>query len=1040
MPFSVASAEVVLVGVLLIVLTLGLSRAARHHLSLGRRRASLVIRTIVLSAIVLALAGLRLELPVDRLTTVFVVDLSDSVGAAGRAGALAYLRESLRHRPGGDRAAVVAFGRDALVERLPGELEDIDRLASVPVRSATDVGGALRLASALFPDETQKRIVLVSDGNDTTGRGQAEAALAAARGVRIDTYEIGLGGADEVVLQRLDTPDTARVGDDIEAEVTISSTVAQPATVRLYGDGVQVGVQRVDLAAGLTRVAFTVRATEAGFHTFRAVVEAERNTFGQNDRADSDTIVKGDPRILLVAGSQLVSTSLGRALEQERQDVTIVGPDSVPRDLAALASYDSIVLVDVPAERLGPETMTALQVYVRDVGRGLVMIGGQESYGAGGYARTPIEETLPVDMDVRDRTRQPDIALVVVIDESGSMDACHCNTANRDRGSAIAGVPKVDIGKEAILRAVAALTERDEFGVVAFNENAHWVIRTAPLGQVGDVESQIAGIRANGQTNIFAGLSAAVESLEHTTAERRHIVLLTDGWSSSGEYTDLLRRMAAANITLSAVGAGGGGASSFLEGLADASGGRYWPATNPASIPDIFLKETQQASGQQIVEEAFFPVQTGDSPILRGLDQGMPKLLGYNGSTIKSAAQSVLVTGRDDPLLAQWQYGLGRAVAWTSDASGRWAQDWLAWEGFERFFSQLVAWTFPGEESGGMEAEFIPDGDATRLRLRSVETDGTPRDFYDTMVRLTPPGLEPVSVRLEQVAPGTYEAPLGILEPGAYALRIDQTKPDASPLSRTVVLVAPTPAEYRLLGTNERLLAALRGSTGGQAVDELAPDRVATAAWTHDVTATTAARDLWPWLLLLALLLWPIDVGIRRMSIGRRDLALARAWTAERWRRWRGPAERTVPVGEMLAAKERAGGSAVRRTLFGMRGSSAAASGAGGGATMPGSGGGPAAGGAASGAGGATLSAGGGGPAAGGGAKVSEEREVPGAASAAPRTAASRADQPKPQAPAAQPASAPPMQAATPAPSSGPAATAPDTLARLRDAKLRARK
>jgi uncharacterized membrane protein len=913
MPISFTAPEFLLLGAVLIALTLLLSRAARHHLSMGRRRLSLALRTAVILLLTLALAGLRLELPVDRLTTVFVVDFSDSVAAAGQAQGLGFVREALARRPQGDQAAVVAFGRDALVERLPGELEDIDRIASVPTRTATDIGGALRLASALFPDETQKRIVLISDGNDTTGLGQSEASLAAARGVRIETYEVGLGGADEVIVQRLQTPSTARVGETIAAEVTISSNVAQPATVRLFADGEQVGSQAVDLTEGLTRVVFDVPASEAGFHTFRAVVETERDTFGQNNRADSDTVVKGDPRILMVSSDPIVSDAVAAALETERQDVTQVVPEAMPRDLAGLASYDSVVLVDVPAERVGTEAMAALQAYVRDVGRGLVMIGGQESYGAGGYARTPIEAALPVDMEVRDRNRQPDIALVVVIDESGSMDACHCNTANRDVGTAIAGVPKVDIGKEAILRAVSALTQRDEFGVVAFNENAHWIINTAPLGSIGDVEGQIAGIRANGQTNIFAGLSAAVASLEETSAERRHIVLLTDGWSSSGAYEDLLRRMSAANITLSAVGAGGGGASDFLSGLAEAGGGRYWSATNPAAIPDIFLKETQQAQGQQIIEEPFFPVQTGDSPILRELADGMPRLLGYNGTTIKPAAQSVLVTGRDDPLLAQWQYGLGRAVAWTSDASGRWARDWVGWDGFERFFSQLVSWTLPGEETGGMEAEFLTDGDVTRLRLRSTESDGTPRNFYETHARLTSPQMDPVSVRLEQTAPGTYEAVLGTLDPGAYALRIDQTTPGQTPLGRTVVLIAPTPTEYRLLGTNERLLSTISGATGGSALE--GPE-AAEGAWAHDVAGTTAARDLWPLLLLAALLLWPLDVAVRRVSVGRRDLALARAWTTDRWQRWREPAQRSEPVESMLASKERATGQRTRAALL----------------------------------------------------------------------------------------------------------------------------
>ena len=911
LPFSLSRPELLLVGVLLFALTLGLSVAARHHLGRGRRRLSLILRSIMLASLVLALSGFAIVWPVDRLTTVFVVDLSDSVGVAGRESALAFVRESLDERPPGDQAAVVAFGGEALVERLPAELTELDRFASVPATSATDIGGALRLAAALFPDETQKRIVLVSDGNDTTGRGQSEASLAGARGVQIQTYVVGLGAADEVIVQRVHSPATARVGEDIEIDVTISSTVAQAASVRLFGDGAQIGVQQVNLVAGLNHVVFTTRATEAGFHTFRAVVEAQKDTFAGNNRGDANTIVKGDPRILLIAGSDEAAANLRAALEAENQDVTVVSPEQAPTELTGLASYDAVVLAGVPAARLGMARMVALQVFTRDLGRGLVMIGGPESYGAGGYKRTPLEEVLPVDMDVRDRQRQPDIALVVVIDKSGSMDACHCNTANRDVGVQISGIPKVDIGKEAILRAVSALTERDEFGVVSFNENAHWVIRTAPLGSVGDVEAQIGTIHPDGQTNIFAGLSEAVASLEGSSATRRHIVLFTDGWSSSGQYDDLIRRMTAAGITLSTVGAGGGGAGDFLGELARKGGGRYYAATNPASIPDIFLKETQQVSGQQIVEEDFFPILTSSSPILRRLEDGLPQLRGYNGTTAKAAAQTVLVSSRDDPVLAQWQYGLGRSVAWTSDAQGRWAANWVAWAGFNKFFSQLVAWTFPGEESGGMEAEFVQNGDQTVLRLRSVESDGTPRNFFDTRVNITDPGLDlRENLGLNQTAPGVYETDLGTLTPGAYALRFVQTKPGETPLARTVMLVAPTPAEYRLLGTNERLLAALQTATGGRSIEEGAD------AWTHDLGTTTASTDMVPWLLLLALLLWPLDVGVRRVSVSRTDLALARAWTVARWRAWRGPAGRPEQVGEMLAAKGRAGGRQAREALL----------------------------------------------------------------------------------------------------------------------------
>ncbi|HYU49185.1 MAG TPA: VWA domain-containing protein, partial [Candidatus Limnocylindria bacterium] len=725
-----------------LAVTLLLGSGSRRRIGAARRRAALLVRTLLIAALVFALAGFQLVLPVDRLATVFVVDLSDSVGQPGRTAAIDYLRQSLALMPKDDVAGVVAFGKDALVERLPAEVRELDTIASTPVQGATDVGAALRLAAALFPDDAQKRIVLLSDGNDTTGEGQSEAALAAARGIQVQTHVIGLGGQDEVLVDRVSSPTTAHLGEEIEVGATITSTVAQPATVRLFADGSLVATQSVSLVAGQTAVTFRVKPTEAGFHIFRVVVEAGRDTFSQNDRGDSDTIVKGEPRTLVAAGNPDVAAQLVAALEKERQKVDVVVPEAIPAELQGLASYDTVVLVDVPRTRLTDRQMQALQVFVRDIGRGLVMIGGPHTYGAGGFAKTPLEESLPVDMGVRDRQKQPDVALVVVIDQSGSMDACHCNSFDRGVGSQIAGVRKVDIGKEAILRAVAAMSPSDQLGVVGFDAAAHWAIHTAPLGQIGDVGSKISGINPGGQTNIFAGLDEAVKSLENTTATRRHIILFTDGWSSSGAYDQIIARMKAAGITLSTVGAGGGSAPILAE-LAREGGGRYYPAPNPASIPDIFLKETQQVSGQQIVEEPFHPIQTGDSPILRGLSAGFPTLLGYNGTTAKAAAQTVLVTARDDPLLAQWQYGLGRSVAWTSDSTGRWAKDWIAWPGFSRFFSQLVGWTFPGEESGGIEARFDSHGGQTTLHVESVESDGSPRDFFATTATVVGPSLSP---------------------------------------------------------------------------------------------------------------------------------------------------------------------------------------------------------------------------------------------------------------------------------------------------------
>ena len=237
-----------------------------------------------------------------------------------------------------------------------------------------------------------------------------------------------------MLVERLTSPSTARIGEQVQVSGDITSTVAQPATVRLFVNGELAGTKDVSLAQGANRVDFLFTAKDAGFLRFRITVEAARDTFNQNDRADANTIVKGEPRVLVVQGDEDVAAEVVAALETERQQVDTVIPEALPSDLAGLADYDSIVLVDVPRIRLTDKAMASLQVYVRDLGRGLVTIGGPKAYGAGGYTDTPLEETLPVDMGVRDRQKQPDVALVVVIDKSGSMDACHCNCVQRGHG------------------------------------------------------------------------------------------------------------------------------------------------------------------------------------------------------------------------------------------------------------------------------------------------------------------------------------------------------------------------------------------------------------------------------------------------------------------------------------------------------------------------------------------------------------------------------------------------------------------------------
>lgn len=877
--------------------------AASRTLPRGRRIASLVIRLVMVGCLVGALAGTRLALASDRLSVVFLVDASASMVDATSDELLAFAQRAVEKMPEGDTAGVVVFGANALVDRLPSQLTELQTPASVPVVSATDIAAAVRLASAIFPAGTQQRLVLLSDGNDTSGQARQAILSAASRGIRLDVAVPDATSYGEVLIDGVDAPPGAHVGETVEVAVRVRSTITTSATLRLLADGATVATRQLALKPGTITARFNVSADEAGFHILRAVLDPVEDHFTENNVGDAYVLVTGEPQILLATNDAGRAADFVAALAKARQQVTVVPPGGVPSSLATLAGYDAVVLDGVSADALGSGAMAALQVFVRDLGKGLVMIGGKDSYGAGGYRNTPLEETLPVYMDVRDRKRTPDVAMVAVIDKSGSMADCHCTGDNRNTAtSSSRGFKKVDIAKEAIIRAAEALAPTDQLGVVAFDENAHWAVHTAPI-DFNALQSSL-GFAADGQTNIYAGLKAAYDDLVKNPAKLRHIILITDGWSRSGAYDQLLKDMKAAGITLSTIGTGGGSAS-VLQRLAEESGGRYYNAPDATTIPDIFLKETVNVAGQQIVEEAFQPVPSQPSDILRGLDASrLPQLFGYNATTPKGSATVSLLTARDDPLLAQWQYGLGRAVAWTSDTRQQWATDWIGTQAFGTLAAQLVTWTLPPQDSQGIDVRFSPAGNGElHVEVTSLDDNGAPRNFYRTMLRLVGPNLDPTQTALEQVGPGRYAGTIRADEPGAYLVRVAQQRDGAEPASRTLGIVSPAAEEFRRLGVDGEALAAYAQVGNGRKL-ALDPERVS-AVWSHDIPADAFPTPVWPWLLLLAMILVPLDVGVRRVALTAADAARARSWLARRVGLGGVQPEAVAGLSELRAARQR---------------------------------------------------------------------------------------------------------------------------------------
>ncbi len=541
------------------------------------------------------------------------------------------------------------------------------------------------------------------------------------------------------------------------------------------------------------------------------------------------------------------------------------------------------------------------------------MIGGPDSFGAGGYLRTPVEKALPVDMDVRSRTQQPNLAIVFVVDKSGSMGRCHCDNPNLLPGQysrVESGLPKVDIAKDAVMQAGRALGRADYVGVVAFDSNALWALHVQQGASPDLIQQSIGGLQAEGQTNIYAGLSEAEAALAKTPARLKHVILLTDGWSRSFQYDALDRQLQNEGITLSVVAAGDGSAT-YLEQLARDGGGRYYAARNMTEVPQLFFQETVQAQGSYIVEEAFLPIPAGSTPILRGLDvTGLPALRGYNGTTPKAAARVALVSDQGDPVLASWQFGLGRAVAWTSDAKGQWASDWVKWGQFNTFVAQLTNWVLPQPADGELQTAFASDGAQTSLDVTSTDSAGRPRDTdrLDMHATIVAPNLESHDVTLTQVAPGRYRGQLPSMPAGTYLVQVTQQEASGNPVaSATTGWVIPYSPEYKLLDASASVLRDVAQATGGEEITS--PD----LAFAPFPRPAARAQPIWQGLLLLTALLFPLDVAARRLRITREDVRRFLAWARLPSPRERARAPRVLQG--LFAARERARGNRVRAPL-----------------------------------------------------------------------------------------------------------------------------
>jgi Mg-chelatase subunit ChlD len=822
------------------------ARTLRAHLALA-------LRLITAALLVLALVGISLPQVVDRQATVFVADVSASAQQAQPAMADFITRAADAKHPD-DAFAVVTTASSATLSSALSTLAPSSpvQLSATQPTDGTDLAAGLRLGADLLPSGYRPRVVLLSDGQETSGDAVAAARSLKARGVEVDVMPVVPSTGPEVLVDSVSTPPTVSEGDRFNIGVHLAANTATDATVHVVVNDQPVADQTVSLTPGSTDLAFTAQAPQAGLLDVRATVDANQDTLSQNNTARSVVEVEGPPRVLIVEQRPGEGDTIASALSSTGMRLERVGVSDLPDQLDTLGSYSAVVLADVSATSLTDAQQNTLRDYVRDLGRGVLAIGGDTSFGQGDYINTPLDDLLPVRSSVESHRDQGRVALLLVMDTSGSMgdDVYH------------EGTTKLDMAKQAAILSAQQLSPRDQVGILTFDSSQHWVLPlTGVLGMSASfIQDRLDPLFADGGTDIFPALSAGFNAIKDSDARYKHIILMTDGMSCcAGDYATLQDRMRAANVTLSTIAIGGDADTDLLSQLAKQGDGRYYFAEHARDIPRLMTRETDLATRGPLVEGTITPRQVSPDATLSSLAAGgLPQLGGYLVTTPKDLAEVLLVSDSADPILARWQYGLGRAVAWTSDLRGRWSQDWLQWPGTAQLFSAMVNWTIAPAQ-GPLRVSLRADAATGHIDVQEATPSGAPGQVQ---AHIAQPVGSDQTVAVPATGPGEYGASFPLQGPGTYLVRVDE----AGVGQAEAGLPVSYPAEFRQVTADTRRMQQIATAGGGHVI--YSPGD----AFADNLAPVTTPLPLQRVLVLIAAILLPLEIGLRRLRLSPADL------------------------------------------------------------------------------------------------------------------------------------------------------------------------
>lgn len=804
-----------------------------------QRVASLICRCVIVVLLVLALAGLALLSPTTRQYVVVVIDQSLSIDAEATQKLDAFVTAAVANAADNKLTYMHVAAQPTRIANSRDELGQFD----AQQRRGTNLASAIEMATAAIPPEYVPQVVLLTDGRQTIGDAVQAAAASESP---ITLIPLPVRDDPEVQVTETRAPAEVRQGEPFYVEAVVSSNHADQGFIDVYRGDILVSEQAepLQIKAGENRFRFRQTIENESQTDYVVRIRDFNDTLLDNNTASAVVFAAGKPSILLVDSEIRETNHLRWALEEQDISVQVRPVEGIPRSLAELQKFDCLILSNVPATSMTLQQMEIVRTYVEDLGGGLVMLGGDQSFGLGGYYKTTLEEILPVRSNFEKEKEKPSLAMVLVIDKSGSM-----------------GGQKIELAKDAAKGAAELLGSRDQLGVVAFDGSSYWVSELHSAADKGYIIDRISTIEASGGTSIYPALSDACDALASATAKLKHVILLTDGHSMPGDFEGIANDMVAARITLSSVAIGQQADQELLERLAQTGGGRYYMCDDPTSVPQIFAKETVEASKSAINELPFVPLLVRPTQVLFGIDlETAPFLLGYVMTRAKPTSEFILASEAGDPVLVWWRYGLGMTVAFTSDAKSRWAAEWLTWPDFGRFWAQVIRNAMRKSESKGVFVEIERRGDKARVVVDCVDVAGRYINEAETHLTLIRPGLDRADIELAQTAPGRYEAEFATAESGAYHLELSQQQHGKETFRQTRSVVVGYADELRLGPPDEELMRRIADVSGGR----YAP----TAAQLFDSADRVAQQvtHLWPYLLMAALALFLFDVALRRID------------------------------------------------------------------------------------------------------------------------------------------------------------------------------